>query len=110
VHDDIDWQFLERPQVVPQRLFDQMTFLDTGRADMLLEQLTGRARHDCRDLSFSFHDSPRLFYVFVEQAVKLALEAELHVLRARLRGGIVNKARRGELEEVLDFWPKTFRS
>ncbi len=25
-------------------------------------------------------------------------EAELHVLRARLRGGIVNKARRGELE------------
>jgi len=24
-------------------------------------------------------------------------EAELHVLRARLRGGIVNKARRGEL-------------
>ena len=29
-------------------------------------------------------------------------EAELHVLRARLRGGIVNKARRGELE-VLSF-------
>jgi hypothetical protein len=25
-------------------------------------------------------------------------EAELHVLRARLRGGIINKARRGELE------------
>src|SRR5215813_13457609 len=25
-------------------------------------------------------------------------EAELHVLRARLRGGILNKARRGELE------------
>jgi hypothetical protein len=24
-------------------------------------------------------------------------EAELHVLRARLRGGIINKARRGEL-------------
>src|SRR5258707_1943158 len=28
-------------------------------------------------------------------------EAELHVLRARLRGGIVNKARRGELEVPL---------
>jgi DNA invertase Pin-like site-specific DNA recombinase len=28
-------------------------------------------------------------------------EAELHVLRARLRGGIVNKARRGELEMPL---------
>ncbi|MCR4340612.1 MAG: recombinase family protein [Gemmatimonadaceae bacterium] len=28
-------------------------------------------------------------------------EAELHVLRARLRGGIVNKARRGELETPL---------
>jgi DNA invertase Pin-like site-specific DNA recombinase len=28
-------------------------------------------------------------------------EAELHVLRARLRGGIVNKARRGELEGPL---------
>jgi DNA invertase Pin-like site-specific DNA recombinase len=28
-------------------------------------------------------------------------EAELHVLRARLRGGIVNKARRGELEAPL---------
>jgi DNA invertase Pin-like site-specific DNA recombinase len=28
-------------------------------------------------------------------------EAELHVLRARLRGGIVNKARRGELEVSL---------
>ena len=25
-------------------------------------------------------------------------EAELHVLRARLRGGILNKARRGDLE------------
>jgi len=25
-------------------------------------------------------------------------EAELHVLHARLRGGIVNKARRGDLE------------
>jgi hypothetical protein len=25
-------------------------------------------------------------------------EAELHVLRARLRGGILNKARRGELD------------
>jgi DNA invertase Pin-like site-specific DNA recombinase len=25
-------------------------------------------------------------------------EAELHVIRARLRGGIINKARRGELE------------
>jgi DNA invertase Pin-like site-specific DNA recombinase len=25
-------------------------------------------------------------------------EAELHVMRARLRGGIINKARRGELE------------
>lgn len=25
-------------------------------------------------------------------------EAELHVLRARLRGGIISKARRGELE------------
>jgi DNA invertase Pin-like site-specific DNA recombinase len=25
-------------------------------------------------------------------------EAELHVMRARLRGGILNKARRGELE------------
>jgi DNA invertase Pin-like site-specific DNA recombinase len=25
-------------------------------------------------------------------------EAELHVLRARLRGGLLNKARRGELE------------
>ena len=28
-------------------------------------------------------------------------EAELHVLRARLRGGIINKARRGELESKL---------
>jgi len=28
-------------------------------------------------------------------------EAELHVLRARLRGGILNKARRGELESPL---------
>ena len=28
-------------------------------------------------------------------------EAELHVLRARLRGGIINKARRGELESPL---------
>ena len=28
-------------------------------------------------------------------------EAELHVLRARLRGGILNKARRGELETPL---------
>jgi DNA invertase Pin-like site-specific DNA recombinase len=28
-------------------------------------------------------------------------EAELHVLRARLRGGIINKARRGELETPL---------
>ena len=28
-------------------------------------------------------------------------EAELHVLRARLRGGILNKARRGELEAPL---------
>ena len=28
-------------------------------------------------------------------------EAELHVLRARLRGGIVNKARRGEFEVPL---------
>ena len=25
-------------------------------------------------------------------------EAELHMIRARLRGGIINKARRGELE------------
>jgi DNA invertase Pin-like site-specific DNA recombinase len=25
-------------------------------------------------------------------------EAELHIIRARLRGGILNKARRGELE------------
>jgi DNA invertase Pin-like site-specific DNA recombinase len=25
-------------------------------------------------------------------------EAELHVMRARLRGGLLNKARRGELE------------
>ena len=28
-------------------------------------------------------------------------EAELHVLRARLRGGLLNKARRGELEFAL---------
>src|SRR5207244_2675249 len=28
-------------------------------------------------------------------------EAELHVLRARLRGGVLNKARRGELESPL---------
>ena len=28
-------------------------------------------------------------------------EAELHVLRARLRGGILNKARRGELKVPL---------
>jgi len=28
-------------------------------------------------------------------------EAELHVLRARLRGGLLNKARRGELEVPL---------
>jgi DNA invertase Pin-like site-specific DNA recombinase len=28
-------------------------------------------------------------------------EAELHVLRARLRGGVLNKARRGELEGPL---------
>ena len=28
-------------------------------------------------------------------------EAELHVIRARLRGGIINKARRGELDKLM---------
>ena len=47
VHHDIRGQFLQRPEVVPKRLFHQVALLDTSRTDMSLEQVAGRSGDDC---------------------------------------------------------------
>jgi hypothetical protein len=50
-------QFLQRPQVVTEGLFDEVPLLYAGRANVLVEQLTGRAGYNCGDLRFTFHAS-----------------------------------------------------
>ena len=56
MHHDVGRQLLQRLQVMPESLFDEVAFLHAGRADVSFEQLAGRAGYDGRDLRFSFHD------------------------------------------------------
>ncbi len=56
MNDDIGRQFLQRLEVVPQRLLDEMPLLHAGCAHVSFEQLAGRPGYDCGYLSFSFHD------------------------------------------------------
>ena len=72
MYDDIDRQFLQRLQVVPEGLFDEVALLHAGGADVPFEQIARRAGHDCRDLSFSFHDEQEIFYSFVEGRINPA--------------------------------------
>jgi hypothetical protein len=53
VDDDVCRQFLQGEQVVTKGLFDEVPLLDAGRAHVLVEQLTGRAGDDGRDLRFT---------------------------------------------------------
>jgi hypothetical protein len=39
--EDVGRQLLQRAQVMPKRLLDQMSLLDPGRTDVTLEQLFG---------------------------------------------------------------------
>lgn len=43
MYDNVGRQFLQCLEVMPKRLFDEVTFLNTGRANVAFEQLTGRA-------------------------------------------------------------------
>ena len=56
MHHDVGRQFLERLQVMSERLFDEVALLHAGCADVSFEQLAGRAGYDGRDLSFAFND------------------------------------------------------
>jgi len=55
MHDDVGRQFLQSLQVMTEGLFDEMPLLYAGCADVLVEQLAGRAGYECGDLRFSFH-------------------------------------------------------
>ncbi len=72
MHNDIGRQFLQRLQVVPEGLLDEVALLHAGRADVPFEQLAGRPGHERRDLRFSLHEQSRIFYISVAQRVKHA--------------------------------------
>jgi hypothetical protein len=59
MHDRVGGQFLQGPQVMTECLFDEPTLFDARRANVLVEQFTGRPGHDGRDLCVAFHGLKR---------------------------------------------------
>ena len=75
MHDDVGGKRVERLEVMQEGILDEVAFLDSGCANMLLQQHPGRGGNGRRDLGpsvhgYSFVDTSTVFKVHVSSPLK----------------------------------------